>query len=91
MRELIPAELSLIHGGLDTGGYNTSFIVSNTVLGSIIGIPAAVMMGEAIYIGYFAGAFGFYALAMLIAKSIDAVFFEKQQAIAIQFDEVVVT
>lgn len=91
MRELNQQELSTVHGGIDTGGYNTSFVVSNTVLGSIIGLPAAVVMGEAIYIGYFAGAFCLYGLAMLTAKTIDALLFEKQQAIAIKFDEVVVT
>ncbi|MGE3318136.1 MAG: hypothetical protein AB7I18_02470 [Candidatus Berkiella sp.] len=93
MRELNQQELSFIHGGLDTGGYNTSFVVSNTVLGGIIGLPIAVVMGEAIYIGYCAGLFCTYAVAMLTAKSIDAVLFEKQSAITaldVKFDEIVV-
>jgi hypothetical protein len=77
MRELTINEISFIHGALDTGGYNTSFVVSNTVLGGILGIPVAIIMGEAIYLGYCAGLFGLYGLSMLTAKSIDAVLFEK--------------
>lgn len=80
MRELSFNELSFIHGGLDTGGYNTSFVVSNTVLGGILGIPVAIIMGEAIYLGYCAGLFGLYGVSMLTAKSIDAVLFEKTPA-----------
>jgi|GEM_PF-4613694 len=77
MRELNLNEISPIHGGIDTAGYNVSFVVSNTVLGGILGIPVAVLMGEAIYIAYCAGFFGLYGVCMLTAKSIDAVLFEK--------------
>lgn len=77
MRELTQNEITSIHGGIDTGGYNVSFVVSNTVLGGILGIPVAVVMGEAIYIGYCAGLFGSYGIAMLTAKSIDYMLFEK--------------
>lgn len=77
MRELNQSEVLFISGGLDTGGYNTSFVVGNTVLGGILGIPVAVVMGEAIYIGYCAGLFGIYGLCMLAAKSVDALLFEK--------------
>lgn len=77
MRELTQKEITAIQGGIDTGGYNVSFVVSNTVLGGILGIPVAVIMGEAIYIGYCAGLFGSYGIAMLTAKSIDYMLFEK--------------
>ncbi len=77
MRELSQNEITTIHGGIDTGGYNVSFVVSNTVLGGILGIPVAVIVGEAIYIAYSAGLFGTYGIAMLTAKSIDYLLFEK--------------
>lgn len=77
MRELSLHEVGYIHGALDTGGYNVSFVVSNTVLGGILGIPVAIIMGETIYLGYCAGFFGLYGISMLAAKSIDAIFFEK--------------
>lgn len=83
MRELNQTEITTIHGGgLDTGGYNVSFVVSNTMLGAILGIPVAILMGEAIYLGYCAGFFGLYAVSMLAAKSMDAMLFERQYTVS---------
>ncbi|HRE30832.1 MAG TPA: hypothetical protein PLD88_02560 [Candidatus Berkiella sp.] len=82
MRELSQNELQWIQGGLDTGGYNISFVVSNTVLGAILGVPVALVMGKEIYIAYSAGLFCVYGLSMLTAKSIDALLFEKQPPLA---------
>jgi len=85
MRTLNKAEIMWASGGeIDTEGYNTSFLVSNTVIGGVIGTVVAI--GYAICSSppfavswkptlFTAAAFGSYALAMMTAKITDAYLF----------------
>lgn len=76
MRELTTNETSFIAGGIDTDGYNLSYIVSLSVLtaaagGIFFGLDPVICATVA------AG----YATIMMIAKIGDAYFFNTQNAI----------
>lgn len=76
MRELHQNEIVCINGGINTKGYNFSFIVENTVTGALIGIPFAVLAANANVVTGMAAIFGTYAIAMTVAKGLDTLFFD---------------
>lgn len=78
MREISQNELFTISGGyIDTQGYDFSFVVENTAFGCLAGLAlAAFSGGDASLVMGTAMIFGGYALAMMVAKTVDAVVFK---------------
>jgi len=68
MRELALNEVAAVSGGLDTGGYNFSFIITNAVFVGVLGYMLGAKVKTALAIG--AG----YGALMLAAKMADNYF-----------------
>lgn len=90
MRELNQNETMGVNGGIITDGYNFSFIVENTVTGAIVGLPFAILTGNSSVILGMATIFGAYAVAMTVAKGLDAVFFTDPQSTYVPVSNVVI-
>lgn len=71
MRNLTQDEVLEISGGVNTEGYNFSFIVENSVSGACIGLFFAVLSSDPNCILISAGLFGGYATLMMFTKALD--------------------